>query len=245
MDLLSSAFLGLLQGLTEFLPVSSSGHLVLAEALVSNYQEPGVLFEAFLHAGTLLAIVYYFRKKILNIKPDYLLYIAIGTIPAAFAGYFFSSQFESLFSAPRYVGLFLLVTGILNLFTDKKAEKKKLDKKRSFVVGIFQAFAILPGISRSGSTIFAGTRFGIKKEEAATFSFLLSVPAVLGANLLQFAKYKETLTGNAGNYIVGFIFSFIAGYFAIGLVLKGLRQRKFRYFGYYCIAMGILTFLLF
>lgn len=245
MNPITASLLGLVQGLTEFLPVSSSGHLVLGQYLLTDYQEPGVAFEAFLHAGTLLAILYYFRKDIFKLSRQYLLYIVLGSIPAAIFGYLFSPFFEGLFESPRLVGFALLATGFLNLMTDIKVDKKrKLNSSNSIMIGFFQALAIIPGISRSGSTIFAGTRVGIKREEAARFSFLLSVPAVAGANLLQFAKYGANFSGNVINYLLGFVFAFVAGYFAINIVLESLKQKKFRYFAYYCFLVGISTLVL-
>ena len=244
MDIFTALILGTVQGLTEFLPVSSSGHLVLGRYLLTSYKEPGVVFEAFLHAGTLFAILYYFRKEIFKLSKKYVFYIILATLPAALFGYLFSPFFEGLFESPRLVGFALLATGFLNLMTDLKVDtKRKLNYKNSIMIGFFQALAIIPGISRSGSTIFAGTRAGIKRENAAKFSFLLSVPAVLGANVLQFAKYGVSLEANAANYLVGFIFAFVAGYFAINTVIKVLKEKKFKYFAYYCFLVGITTLL--
>lgn len=245
MDVITASILGIVQGLTEFLPVSSSGHLVLGGHLLTNYRQPGVFFEALLHAGTLLAILFYFKKDIIKLDRKYIFFLIVGSIPAAVFGYLFNPFFERLFENPRLVGFALLLTGVFNLMTDKKVKKEdKLNLKKSTIVGFFQALAIIPGISRSGSTIFAGTRAGMKKQEAAKFSFLLSVPAVVGANILQFAKYGGSLKGNLLSYLAGFVFSFIAGFFAIKVVLKSLRERKFKYFAYYCFLVGIATIIL-
>jgi undecaprenyl-diphosphatase len=242
MEVFYSAFLGIVQGLTEFLPVSSSGHLVLVQQILPTIKSPGVVFEAFLHAGTLFAILLYFRKDILKIGKNYSVFIVIGSIPAVFFGLVFSSFFESLFENTKMVGLALLVTGILNMFTDMQVLKKRaLDTSNSLVIGLFQAFAIIPGISRSGSTIFAGSRLGINRQDAAKFSFLLSIPAVLGANLLEFVKYKGSFDGSYTSFLVGFLFSFVAGYFAINLVLESLKRRNFKYFAYYCFGLGLLV----
>lgn len=244
MNLISASLLGVVQGLTEFLPVSSSGHLVLGQ-YIADFKEPGAVFEAFLHAGTLLAILFYFRKDVLGLSKKYLAFLLLATIPAAVFGYLFSPFLEGLFDNNRVVGMALLVTGIFNLMTDKNVDKKApFSWQNSIVVGLFQALAIIPGISRSGSTIFAGTRMGIKGKEAARFSFLLSIPAVAGANLLQFAKYGSSLNGGFVNYLAGFAFSFVAGYFAIKFVLKILKQKKFKYFAYYCFLVGTLTLIL-
>lgn len=246
MNLLSSIFLGVLQGLTEFLPVSSSGHLVIAQELIPNFTQEGVLFDVFLHAGTVLAVLYYFRKSILKLTPKYLLLLLIGTIPAGIVGLFFSTPIEILFGKVSVVGFALLFTAILNFLTDKlNVKKQKISIKSSLLIGLAQAVAIIPGISRSGSTIFTGTNLGLKREKAAEFSFLLSVPAIIGANILQFFKYGPDGIGNMGVYLVGFLAAFISGLMAINLVLKLLLSNRFRIFSVYCLVLGasVLLFL--
>lgn len=234
--------LGVVQGLTEFLPVSSSGHLVLVQSFIPGFSQPGALFDTVLHAGTLFAIVFFFRKEILKIKTKYISYLAVGTVPAVFFGFLFQSGVEGLFGSVRLVGAALILTGILNLLTNRaKSEKKKLKAKSSFIVGLAQALAIIPGISRSGSTIFAGVSQGISGKDAALFSFLLSIPAVFGANLLQIATHASFGSLEIGIYILGFSAAFFSGIFAIGVVLKFLLSRRFNIFGFYCIALGILT----
>ena len=245
MKIIESIILGIVQGLTEFLPVSSSGHLVLVKEIFGVVTQ-GLLFETFLHAGTLLAILVYFWKDILKISKKTMTFIIIGTIPAGIVGYFFSSQIEVLFSSVKLVGVSLIITGMLNLFVDKAKIRKgdaNLNNKKSFVVGMAQAFAIIPGISRSGSTIFAGSVCGIGKKEIAKFSFLLSVPAVLGANALEIINYSDSLKINLFNYTLGFLFAFVSGLFAIKLVFKFLEKRKFKYFAYYCFLMGLFVLL--
>lgn len=170
MNVLSAAILGVVQGLTEFLPVSSSGHLVLAQSLIPGFKQPGIVFDVILHLGTLLAVLYYFRSKILKISLKYLVFLAVGTIPAVIVGFLFKKQLEGLFDSLKYVGFALIVSGLINLFTHKaQIGKSLLDYKKSFLIGIAQAVAIIPGISRSGSTIFAGIKQGIKPEEAVEF----------------------------------------------------------------------------
>jgi len=245
MNIITSIFLGFLQGLTEFLPVSSSGHLVLVQSLLPGFTQVGVLFDVFLHFGTLFAVLVFFRKEILKLPPKYYLYLALGTIPAAFIGYFFKSQLESLFTSTKLVGFALLATGLVNLLTDKiESTGKKLSFKNSFITGVAQAIAIIPGISRSGTTIFASVAQGVDKKSAAKFSFLLSIPAVLGANILEFATHGVSEIGNYTFYLTGFVFSFISGLLAIYLVFKFLTQRKFKIFAYYCFIVGILAILL-
>jgi undecaprenyl-diphosphatase len=240
-NLIYSIFLGILQGFTEFLPVSSSGHLVIAQNLIPGFTQEGVLFDVILHAGTVLAVLYYFRKILLKLESKYLLLLLVGTIPAGLVGVFFNSSIEKLFNGVTLVGFALLFTGVLNFLTDKaKKGSKKISIKKSVLIGMAQALAIIPGISRSGSTIFAGTSLGIKKKEAAQFSFLLSVPAIVGANAVQFLKYGVGGTENIIFYIAGFIAAFISGVTAIKFVLKFLLGGKFKLFAYYCVALGIL-----
>ena len=245
MNIISSIFLGFLQGLTEFLPVSSSGHLILVQSLIPGFSQPGVLFDVFLHFGTFFAVVVFFWKEIIKLPLKYYLYLVLGTIPAAFIGYFFQSQLETLFTSTKLIGFALLVTGVANLLTDRmKSRGKKLSFKNSFITGVFQAIAIIPGVSRSGTTIFASVAQGVDKKSAAKFSFLLSIPAVLGANILEFTTYGLNEIENYTFYLTGFVFSFASGLLAIYLVFKFLTQRKFKIFAYYCFFLGILAILL-
>ena len=245
MKIFESVILGIVQGLTEFLPVSSSGHLVLVKEFLGVIT-PGLVFEVFLHAGTLLAILVYFWKDILSIKRKTIFLIAIGTLPAGVVGYLFSSQIETLFSSVKIVGVALIVTGILNIFVDKVGKtKKSLDVNKSFAIGLAQAFAIIPGISRSGSTIFAGSVLGIEKREIAKFSFLLSVPAVFGANVLEIVNYSQSFSMDFSKYAIGFVFAFVSGLLAIKLVFKFLEEGKFKYFSYYCFIVGLITLIIY
>lgn len=246
MSFLPYLFLGALQGLAEFLPISSSGHLVLAQKLIPGFHLPNIFFDVIVHMGTLFAVLYYFRKKILEIllrKWKYLLYIIIATIPAGVIGYFFQDLFESFFDNVKLVGIALLLTGLMNLMVDKFSKSKKsLNFKNTFLVGFAQALAITPGISRSGITIFSGVFQGIKKEKAAEFSFILSIPAVLGANLLQIMKNPHGLNnGNISYYLVGFLTAFVFGLFSIKLVFQFLKDVRFKVFAYYCFVVGILA----
>lgn len=245
MNLFSSVFLGILQGLTEFLPVSSSGHLVLAQHFIPGFSQPGVLFDVILHFGTFFSIVIYFRKAILKISRRYIFLIAVGTIPAVFFGLLFQSAIENLFKSVRVVGFALLVTAMMNYLTDREAKKeKKISSKMAGIIGLAQAFAIIPGISRSGSTIFTGTRLGITKEKAAEFSFLLSLPAVMGANVLQFISHGPNGSQNSACYLAGFIAAFVSGYLAIGAVLRLLLSKRFKLFAIYCFLVAFFVILL-
>ena len=245
MQVFQAIVLGLVQGFTEFLPVSSSGHLVIFERLFPNLKFSGALFETVLHAGTLLSVVIFFWKKIIKLDFKYILAILVGTIPAGIVGILFSSQIEGLFKNIKLVGIALMVTGVFNLLSDKgNPEKKKVDLKDALLIGTAQAFAIIPGVSRSGSTIFWGVLKGVDRKTAAEFSFLLSVPAILGANLVEIYRFKNTLTdGNFLTLAVGFFAAFFSGFFAIRMVISLLSKRRFKFFAFYCFVLGILTLL--
>lgn len=244
MNYLTSGLLGILQGLTEFLPVSSSGHLVLVQSLIPSFSQPGVLFDVTLHFGTMFAILIFFSKRLIPLIKKYFFPLIIGTIPAVLIGFFFKTKIEGLFSSVKAIGVGLIISGILNYLTHKAKEKGIIvNLKNSLLIGIAQAVAIVPGISRSGATIFAGTNLGIKTEEAAEFSFLLSIPAILGANFLEIiGNYKQSI--NIGIYSIGFIFALVAGLASIYLVLKLLKERNFKYFAFYCIFIGLVTLFL-
>lgn len=253
MNLSTSFFLGILQGLTEFLPVSSSGHLVLAQNLIPGFTQPGVLFDVVLHGGTLLAIVIYFRKTLLKITRRYIVLLAIATIPAVISGFVFQSDIENLFQITKLVGIALLLTAFFNYLTDRGADRGKTVRKigpfkglslaNALLIGFFQALAIIPGISRSGATIFAGTTLGIDKEKAAEFSFLLSIPAVFGANLLQLMTHGIDRLILNPSYLIGFVAAFISGYITIRWVINLLLSKKFKYFALYCLVAGGVTIL--
>jgi len=243
MDYIWSLVLGVLQGFTEFLPVSSSGHLVLVQSLIPGFRQPGVLFDVCLHFGTLFAVLFFFRKKLFKLSFKYILYIIIATIPAVIVGYISKDSISSLFSSVGIVGAALVITGLLNFLTSKhKEEEKSLDYKKSLFIGLMQAFAIIPGISRSGSTIFAGTKSGLSCKDAAEFSFLMSVPAIIGANILEvYSNWGESI--NYTSYFIGFLAAFFSGVLAIKIVLKFLEEKKFKVFSFYCLVLGIITLL--
>lgn len=243
MNLFSAIILGVVQGLTEFLPVSSSGHLVIFQKLIPGFSQPGILFDAILHFGTLAAVFYFFRKKIIRLSRKYIVFLVIGSIPAVLAGLLFRKQFELMFSNPRFLGYELLFTGLLNLFIDLPVKKKvNLNIKNSFLIGIAQAVAIIPAISRSGSTIFTGVRLGIDRQKIAEYSFILSIPAILGANFLEIISYGvKGIEDSLSYYFFGFAASFIVGIVSIGIVMRLLKANKFKIFGYYCLTVGVLV----
>jgi len=241
MNIVQAGFLGILQGLTEFLPVSSSGHLVIAQSIMPGFVQPGVLFDVTLHTGTLLAVLIYFRKTLFNLNKNYLLLLFIGSLPVLVVGLLFQDFFEGLFSGTLVVGIALLVTAGVNYFTDKaKKRRSSVNLWDSFLIGIAQAIAIVPGISRSGSTIFAATKLGIDRKSAAEFSFILSLPAIFGASVLQLTKYYSDIGGNYANYFFGFLFAAVTGYIAISLVIRTLLSKRFIIFAVYCAVVGVL-----
>jgi len=257
MDIWRSVVLGIVQGLTEFLPVSSSGHLVLAEHLL-QVDPPGVTFEVIVHLGTLLAVLVYFRTRIRGILRDttkretttnglngrkYLLAIGAGTIPAALTGLFFESQIEMAFSAPQAAAWLLLVTGIILLATtiSGRGKKRSLTAGRAFLVGCAQAAALLPGISRSGATISVAFFLGVSPAVAAEFSFLLAVPAILGATALSLGDaVSEGLGSSAlGVYAIGGLAAALVGYASLRLLFGMIRKGRFWWFGVYCLSVGV------
>ncbi len=251
---IESALLGVLQGLTEFLPVSSSGHLVLAQSLVSGFSQPGVLFDVFLHFGTLLAVFVYFRADIARLARavlpgaaaadrKLLLLLAAATVPTGVIGVAFREPLEALFHAPRAAAVMLLVTGAL-LWVSEVAGRPRdgLDRigwGRALAVGTVQGLAIIPGISRSGSTIATATLLGVRPEAGARFSFLLSIPAILGAVVLQAPGIGSVSTADLGVYAAGGVAAFAAGLVAIRFLMAAIRQGRFRWFAVYCWAVGL------
>ena len=260
MHILESILLGIVQGLTEFLPISSSAHLVLFEHILKIRLE-SIRFEVFLHLGTFFSVVIIFRRQIWKLitalkvifkKSDLeseqnlklLGLLLVGTVPAVVLGLSFGEYVEKAFSSSTVASSMLILTGIFLWFTQfTRAKKDKFNYEDAILVGLAQAFALLPGISRAGFTIGTGLFRGIKGEKSAEFSFLLSLPAILGASIL---KLKETLEENPSSgeivfYILGGFFAFVFGYIAIRFLLGVLKKGKFQNFAYYCLGVGILS----
>jgi len=256
MTYLDAAILGILQGLTEFLPVSSSGHLVLARALL-NVEPGGITFEVLVHFGTLMAVVVYFRERILQLVQSLfnkemkqeravLAYLVIGTIPAGVVGLTLKEYFETAFSNQGVTSAMLLVTGLILLATRfVRKGNSRVGLSPAIVMGIGQAMAIMPGISRSGSTIAAGMFAGVEPSKAAEFSFLLAIPAILGATVLEFESLLLLEGRLLGKYLFGAGLAFLVGLFAVYAVLAVVRRGKFEYFAYYCFAAGAVGLYLF
>ena len=262
MSLLEAIILGLIQGLTEFLPVSSSGHLVLSQKLL-GVSDQGVTFEVMVHFGTLLSVVIYFWRSLwnmlLSILPPFrkelacerrmIILLALASIPAAIVGISpLKYVFEGTYESPAIVGLLLMVTGgilfLPRLITGRQKEKADVGFKSALIMGFGQAFAILPGVSRSGSSIVSGMLAGTKSSAAAEFSFLMAIPAIAAAAFLELGhlpEKKDLLT----NYLVGAGVAFGSGLIAIYTVLASIRKGKFEYFGIYCLIAGTAAFLYF
>lgn len=260
MSLWEAIFLGIVQGLTEFLPVSSSGHLVITQFIL-GVEEPGITFEVFVHFGTLVSILWVFYPDIVKLFRAVLwldddkmsrrlaLYIIIGSIPAGIVGLGFHSFFVRLFSSLLTVGLMLLVTGSLLWFINQKVPGKKtldnMSKLDAIFIGIFQALAIFPGISRSGATITAALFKDLNQETAVRFSFLLTLPAILGATLLEVLDiWRDPEVGLSFWVLgVGTLAAFFSGVIAIRTLINLLKRRKLNYFSYYCWMAGSLVIL--
>ncbi|MBT4632107.1 undecaprenyl-diphosphate phosphatase [Candidatus Peregrinibacteria bacterium] len=241
MSLLQALLLGIIQGITEFLPISSSGHLVLTESLLNLEVDQLKDFDVIVHVGTLLAILIYFRREVLNTK--YWPYLIIGTIPAVIVGLTLENQIDAVFRSALSVGIVMIIVGLIFTIPEKKFKsEKKLTWKNAILIGIAQAVAIIPGVSRSGSTIFTATFLGLKREEAARFSFLLGSIAIAGAGLLTALDLSEITLGY-DRLLIGFFAALFSGLFAVSWLMKYLKKHSLKTFGFYLIAIGTITIL--
>ena len=280
MDLIEAFILGVLQGITEFLPISSSGHLALGKILLGSDVESGITYEVIVHFGTLVSIIYYYRDELgrlctsglrflLNPAKEkeskevhFLVMILISMIPAFIVGFTLKDQVESIFSNPLLVSIMLLITGGLLFSTKFVSSKTQVDKPsdesserskssigiaKSFAIGLAQACAMIPGISRSGSTITTALWLGVDRETAANFSFIMVIPVIGGAMLLQVLELLEIgIQGDALQVlIIGFLSSAISGYFALKYLIIILKKSGFYLFSFYCWAVGLMGVWLF
>lgn len=243
MNLATGLVLGLIQGLTEFLPVSSSGHLVIAQKLL-GFTEAPVVFDILVHSATALAVIVVMFPVIVKVNRDTLLKIIVASLPAAVIGLWLNRQIEILFNSLILVGFSLIVTALI-LFSAKAffktAKKSKLKNSQALFIGIFQALAIIPGISRSGSTIVAGLSQGLKPLSAFNFSFLLSLPVILGAQLLQLTKLTQLNFSDTPFLLAGFTSAFISGLLSLKLLKRFLINKNLNPFAYYCLTLGFLV----
>jgi len=248
----------MVQGATEFLPVSSSGHLVLASSLL-GFSEQGIVFDVLLHLGTLVSVLIVFRKDLLAMlqapfqwlngaadeqQRTYLLwdlYVVVATIPEVFIGLTYKDQIEKLFTSVTLVCFMLILTGLMMIFSRRVPERGvKVNGIRAFLIGCGQAFAIIPGISRSGTTIFIGMLLGINRQTAARFSFIMSIPAILGAAVLNLGEVIDHPPGSDQLLLMalGTVAAAVTGYLAIILLLDVIRKNRLPWFGYYCLTVA-------
>ena len=249
MTIIDGIILGIIQGITEFLPISSSGHLVLAQEFL-GINQPGNKFEVLVHMGTLASILVIFfsdiKSLLLSIRKNetqqFIYFIILGTIPAVLFGLGLKDTIDSFFDNIYVVGTALVFTGII-LFTSKffKQVEKSISYKISFTIGLAQALAIIPGISRSGMTISCALFLGLSAKESMRFSFLLAIPAIFGAGLLMLFDIDNGLQVRAPVALAGLLSSFIVGYLSLKWLLGLVQSGKFHYFGLYCFCIGFLT----
>ena len=260
MEIIDAIILGIVQGLTEFLPVSSSGHLELGKVILGNNSVPqeSLLFTVVLHFATALSTLVVFRKDIFEIIKGFFTFkwnedtqfvtkIVVSMIPAALVGYYFEDELEQLFNGNiLLVGFMLIVTALLLFLADRaKDTNNKVSFLNAFIIGVSQAIAMLPGISRSGATISTSVLLGNDKTKAARFSFLMVVPLIFG----KIAKdiLSGDLTYNSENFITlsaGFIAAFIAGLFACTWMISLVKNSKLKYFAIYCFIIGLLAIII-
>lgn len=263
MGLVQALILGIIQGLTEFLPISSSGHLVLVPAAL-GWESPSLVFDAVVHLATLIAVIVIFwkdlggiitawckgllnRQPLAEVESRIGWWVILGTIPGILAGVFLEEIFESFFDNPRVVGGFLLVTALLLVLADIIGKRRKgfseMSWLDSIIIGVGQAAAISPGISRSGATISVGMYCGLSRETAARFSFILAIPIIAGAglkNVYELLRHGD-VSAEAPVLIIGFVAAAVCGYLAIKFLLAYLKQRRLYPFAVYCLVVGVLA----
>lgn len=257
MEILDAVLLGLIQGLTEFLPVSSSGHLQLMKELLGVELENNVTFDVLLHAATVLSTVVVMWHEIarlltglfsrrLNDEQRYVLKILLSMLPAGVVGILFAEPIERCFSSLSFVGWMLLGTALLLTFASyaRPRQKEGLSFRDAFLIGCAQAVATLPGLSRSGTTIAAGLLLGNKRETVANFSFLMVIPVILGKMLLDILSGEmAAMNVSAGVMVAGFLAAFLSGAFACKFMLGIVKRGKLIWFAYYCALVGAVTIL--
>jgi len=249
---LEAIILGVVQGATEFLPVSSSGHLVIGQRLLS-LDLPGVTFEVVVHVATLLSIMMVYRERLLELVRgvvrgereafQFALLVVVATIPAGLVGVFLGDLVERLFDDPRVTGVALLATGTF-LWTTRSAIARGTDKRvtvaMAILVGLAQAVAIIPGISRSGATFTAAVWLGVRPEKAAEFAFIMAIPAIAGAGVLQAGALGEGMSIAGSALLLGGVAAAVTGVLAIRLFLVLLERKAFHRFAIYCWTVGLL-----
>lgn len=257
MEIINAIILGVIQGLTEFLPVSSSGHLEIVKKIIGEDKvaSESLLMTVVLHSATALSTIVVFKKEIIEILSDLLKFkkntsvsfsfkILISMIPATLIGFFFNNEIESLFGGNiTFVGWMLILTGLLLFLADNaKHSKKEVSEINAFIIGIAQAIAILPGISRSGATIATSVLLGVDKEKSAKFSFLMVVPLILGKMVQDIISGEIAyINTNFFPLLIGFISAFITGILACKWMIKLVKNSQLKYFGLYCLIIGSIV----
>jgi undecaprenyl-diphosphatase len=254
MGWIQAIILGVIQGLTEFLPISSSGHLVLAQHLI-GVEAQGILLEVTLHMGTMFAILIYYYDEIKQLIQSaiinhgnsrmYIIYLVVATIPAVFAGLLLKNSIETTYTV-SVVKYMLIITGLIvgsTYFFQNKVEKE-IVVKTAFYIGIAQVFALLPGISRSGMAISIAIILGIQNDKAAKFAFFMAIPVLLGAGLMQLFSIDLQSSLSFMPLLIGFISSAVTGYLVINWLLSVISKGKFYLFSLYCFMVSIILFIL-
>lgn len=244
--------LGILQGFTEFLPVSSSGHLALAQVLIPGFDQPGVLFDVMLHVGTAVAVVAFERQQILEWLGSIawrrvLLLLVVGTAATAVVGFTLREVATAAFKRPLWIAGFLVLTGCVVAATrwlgSGNRGVERTTWREAVLVGLLQGLAVFPGLSRSGTTIAAGLGAGLERSWAARFSFLLGVPAIAGVTLVELVSHRHELAVSSGSFVlaclIGAAAAALTGYVALGIVLKTVSSRVFHRFAWYSIPFGL------
>lgn len=254
MNVIEAIFLGIVQGLAEFLPISSSGHLVLFQKIF-GITEPALTYDIFLHIATLIPVLVIYRHDLLalikNPFQKLTLLLIVGTLPLVVMAIFFKDYIDQIFESGSFLGICFIITGCMLLLADRKSEGTKKISGMTYVdaavIGTVQAFAVTPAISRSGSTICASLFMDLRRETAAKFSFLLSIPAILGSFVLEL---KDVVESNESFFalgflpmMAGFVAALLSGFFAIQVMLKIIKSSKLSYFAYYVIPLGLLVIL--
>jgi len=238
---LKEILLGLLQGITEFLPVSSSGHLLFLQELL-KFNLKGIGLETLLHLATLFSILIYFRKRIFGYYKENYIKIFIGILPAGIVAFFFKDLIENFFEKPDYLFIFFLLNGFYLLSSRVKKGGERIDNKKAFIIGVMQVFALLPGISRSGTTITTALLLRVNPKESFEFSFYMYLPLVFGAFVLTIGDLKYLEPVSAG---FGFLSALLAGLFALFILEGSMKRKLFPLFGIYTIILSVVSFFLF
>lgn len=256
MNTIEAILLGIIQGLTEFLPVSSSGHIELGKYIFDINLKDDLLFSLILHLATVLSTIIIFRKDIIQILKDllkfswndstkFVTYILVSMLPVLMVGLFFKDRVEAFFNGNIIlVGSMLLFTGLLLLLSEKiKPAAKPLAYSSALIIGIAQAIAVLPGISRSGATIATGLLQGVNRNSIARFSFLMVIPPIVGASLLDISDIKAAnySTADFTNMALGFFAAFLTGLLACKLMIRLVKNSKLLYFAIYCFVVGTIS----